>query len=203
MINVLATDKLTIPFVMPLIVKCNTYELPAAKCIQLKADSELSIHRSIIHLITTPELRAAYIFHFKEDKTEWKVFEPAHAPLSINEVRGAMVYGIKQFRKPKFTLTLSKIRSNSFVHSTTSIVEYLESLKHDDKIYIILVFKNWSYAIGSYFDETSICRALLEYRPRKGYSVIRNMEKDKRYFIPKSGDLNQPKEVRFPDFILQ
>lgn len=198
----MATDKMTIPFVMPVTVKCNIYELPAANCIQLKANSEISIHRSILHLITTPQLRAAHIFHFKNNHTEWRFFEPDHAPLTTSEVRGTMVYGIKQFRKPKFELTRTKIRSHSFIHSVNPIVEYLESLHHQDKVYIILVFKDWSYAIGSYYDETSICRALLAYRPRKSRSVIRNMDKDKPILIPKTGYSNQSKEVRISVFQL-
>lgn len=183
-------------------VMCNRYELPAANSIQLKANNEVSIQRSILHLITTPELRAAHVFHFKDGCTDWRVFEPYQSPLTSYEVRGAMVYAIKQFREPTFLLSKTKIRATSFIRSVNRIVQYLESFKQKDKIYIILIFKHWSYAIGNYFDETSICQALLEYRPRKPESVIRNTEKDKLIFIQKAEDLTIPKVVRFPAFSL-
>lgn len=196
----MATDKLNIPVVIPQDSKCNQYDLPATNCVQLKADNRISIQRSIIHLITIPKLRAAHVFRFKEDRTEWKFYEPYHAPLSVSEVRGTMVYAIKQFREPEFLLTKTKIKSHSFIRSNVPIIKYLESLSKEDKVYIILVFENWSYAIGNYFDETSICRALLQYRPRKVGSVIRNMDKDKPILIPKTGNLNRPKTVRIPVF---
>lgn len=202
MIHAIASEKLTIPYVIPVNIKCNRYELPSANCIQLKVDNEVVIQRSILHLVTTPELRAVHTFHFKEDHTEWNVFEPYQSPLSIQEVRGMMVYAIRQFRDPTFLLTQTKIKSNSFIRSAKPIIHYLESLHPEDKIYIILIFKYWSYAIGNYFDETSICRALLEYRPRKAESVIRNMGKDNHLFIPKTEDRNQPKSVRFSVFNL-
>lgn len=200
MINAMATDKLTIPYVMPLTVKCNQYKLPIANCIQLKADNEIAIQRSIIQLVTTPELRAVHIFHFKEEHTDWRFFEPYHAPLSKNELRGMMIYGIKQFREQKFSYAMTKIRSHSFIHSVEPINEYLRSFEKEDKIYIIMTFKDWSYAIGNYFDETTICRSILQYQPRKIESVIRNIDKDKPILIPKAGNSNYTKEVRIPIF---
>jgi hypothetical protein len=160
---------------------CNHYKLPPMNSVQLKADNELSIKRSILHLVTIPKLRSAHIFHFKENETEWRVYEPHRAPLAHHEVRGTMVYAIKQFRNPEFLLTNTKIRSNSFIQSVKPIIEYLESLDHQDKIYIILVFKNFSYAIGNYFDETAACQAILDYRPRKIERVIR---KGDNYLLP-------------------
>lgn len=198
----MASDKIDIPYVVPFQIKQNKYELPAAHCVQTKADNGIDIRRSILHVITTPKLRAIHIFCFKEDKTEWTFFEPYTAPLSTAEVRGMMVYGIKQFREPSFLLSETRIKSDSFIEKIGGIADYLDSFKPDDKIYIIMTFKNWSYATGNYFDETSLCRAILQYQPRKVSGVIRNVDKRVPILVPKE-DLNQPKSVRIPTFGIQ
>lgn len=130
------------------------------------------------------------------------MYEPYHSPLTVHEVRGMMVYAIKQFRNPTFLLSPTNIRSNSFIWSTKPIREYLDSLQQEDKIFIVLTFKDWSYAVGNYYDETTLCRALLEYQPRKAESVMRNVDKNKRVLIPKTGSMNQPKSVHLPVFNL-
>lgn len=176
MINVMATDKLEFPYIPIKNHRHSQYQLSSMRNVRLKVDSKTSIQGSILHLITIPDLRAALIFHFQDTGTIWNVFEPYRAPLTKDEVRGALVLAIQQFREPAHSFVQTRMKSSSFVHSTKPIIQYLESLQLRDKVYIILVFKEVSFFIGNYFDETAACQAMVEYCPQKVETVIRTME---------------------------
>lgn len=176
-LNAMATDKLDIPYLHH-DVFTTTQFLPAANCVQLKADNIISINRSILNILTIPDLRAVHIFQFHEGKTDWTIYDNRHSPLTINEVKGTMVFAIQQVKYGlSATVEPVKIKSQSFIRSTKTIIKHLEQFQPEDKILIVSVFKTHALTAGNYFDETTLCRALLNYEPRKSDRVIRKVSR--------------------------
>jgi hypothetical protein len=178
--NVMATDKLNLPYLNHNDVCCTSYTFPAySPSVQLKAANRISINRAILNLITVRHLRAAHIFQFKDGSTEWTVYDSKENPLEQHEVRGSVVWAIQQVKSHSASaLSPVSIDSQSFVHSTKPIIRKLESFSPDDKVFIILVFKDCAIATGNYFDETALCRALLNFSPRMTDKVIRQVKSD-------------------------
>lgn len=176
--NVIATENLDIPF-LPKKALVTHYILPVANCVQLKATNEVSVNRAILHLITVPCLRAAHIFHFKKNITKWTIHESKENPLTQNELRGTMVTAIQQVKHNSASkLHPVKIKSNAFITATKPIIRQLETFAPDDKVLVVLVFKDFIIVTGSHYDESTICRAVLDFCPRKSKRVIRNVKKD-------------------------
>jgi hypothetical protein len=199
--NVMTTKKLNLPYLVSGGVNKRTITLPAARCIQMKANNEIPIKRTILNLITTPHLRSLQVFHFRETETSWTIYDPENHPLNHNEVKGAMVLAIQGVKSDTVnTLKNIDVPSNGYVQSTKTIIRHLESFSRDDKIFIVALFKQHFFSIGNYYDESTLCRALLNFRPRKVESVISNSREDvvnQRLFLLEKEELLQPKKMHF------
>jgi hypothetical protein len=182
-VKVCSTSHLELPYLNSIHVAKHT--LPAVKPVQMKATNEIVINRCILTLITTPNLRAVHLFHFKKEETDWFIFDPEEDPLKPYEVKGAMMYGMQEVKNGLTSeMQQTKISSTSFIHSTTSIVRRLEKLDKTDKIFVVMVFKDCAFSTGSYYDEHLLCRALLDYRPRRQDKVIRKVERKVEFIQP-------------------
>lgn len=171
--NVMSTDRLNLPHLNRKDYQVSSYVFPAARYAQLKVTSEVSVNRAILNLITVPDLRAAYLFEFKEEQTDWSVYQSNRSPLTEHEVRGAMILAMKQIKQDSYAkLTPTKIRSHSFIHFTKPIIKHLERFVPEDKVLIILIFKDYTMVTGNVYDETTLCRALLKFCPQKADRVI-------------------------------
>jgi hypothetical protein len=176
--NVIATDNLDIPF-LPKPTLATDYILPVAHCVQLKASNEVSVNRAILNLITVPYLRTAHVFQFEKNRTKWTVYESKEKPLAQNELRGVLVAAIQQIKHNSASkLHPVKLKSNAFITATKPIIKQLESFAPDDKVLVVLVFKEYMIVTGSHYDESTICRAVLNFSPRETKRVIRSVEKN-------------------------
>lgn len=182
-IRVCSTSHLELPYLNT--IHEARYTLPAANPVQMKATNEIVVNRCILTLITTPSLRAVHLFHFKKEETDLLIFEPEEDPLKPYEVKGAMMYGMQEVKNGLTSeMKRTKISSTSFIHSTRSIVRRFENLDKTDKIFVVMIFKDFAFSTGSYYDEHLLCRALLDYRPRKQDKVIRKVERKVEFIQP-------------------
>lgn len=147
------------------------YELPIAKCVDTSIPIEICLKRCILNLVTIPNLRAAYIFRFNKHHTHWTVYEPPNAPLAQKEVRGALFFTMnemKQMKRSQESMFRNiKEKSKLYIRNTKPIVKEIENISKFQKVFIILVFKNILFMTGNYYDESSLCHALVNFVPRK------------------------------------
>lgn len=179
--NVLNSDKLDFPYLNKTLRHHRT--LPKAHCIQMKADNELSIKRSILHLVTLPHLRAVHVFRFEAEHTDYFLFEPNGSSVTKEEAKGTLALAIQHVQQGTSSkMTQIQAYAYRFIHNRKAIIAFLESFAKEERLFIVLCFKEHLFSSGNYYDETSLCRAMLAYQPvpkPPQKTVIRRMETTK------------------------
>lgn len=112
------------------------------------------------------ELRAAHIFRFKKETVDWHLFEPSNDPLNQYELNGQMMFSIRAIQQTDFqSEMIIEPSEKKFINKRGKLHRALASIQPEDQVYIVLVFKDLIIAGGNYFDESTLCKAIVHHKP--------------------------------------
>lgn len=174
------------------------YKLPKANPVVAGISIEVCLKRCILNLVTIPNLRAAYVFRFNKEETHWTVYEPTNAPLTQNEVRGALFFTMSQMKKDRNAMFRNiKEKTKAYIRNTKPIIKEIENIGKFQKVFIIFVFKNLLFMTGNFYDESSLCHALVNFSPREVQNHFETKESNLLEARKVSSvNLLQPKHIR-------
>lgn len=141
---------------------------PSVEPVQLKSSNEDTIKRAVLHLTVMKGLRAAHIFTYEENETIHEMYEPSHSPINQHELRGAMVYAIHCVRN-YWNSHLLKIKptDKGLAFDTQEVADHLQRIPKDKKIFVVLVFSNYFFCCGDYYDDTPLTQSMVKTKKRK------------------------------------
>jgi hypothetical protein len=192
----MSTSELGIPKKQKEILQTE-YTLSSPEKIQLKADNETSIKRAILNIVTTKNLRAAHIFEFSKKSVQLNVFEPRADPLNKNEMKGTMVFAMKQVRsEPSSTIKRIAKEPHEYIKDTKPIVHYLEGIDKNSDIFIVLIFNNAVFVTGNTYDESVLIKSIIGFNPstKSEYKMTFKIEPNRLERL-KPKDLTKPKKI--------
>lgn len=133
---------------------------------------QTALKRSLLNVITTPQLRAAFLFLYENDQTQMISYESDQSPINQKEARGVFALAMRNFQKqPNPILMKVKPRAKGVLPSYKPIVQKLEQMHDGQKFFLILLYKSFLFMTGSYYDESSICHALIQFQETKGCNL--------------------------------
>jgi hypothetical protein len=172
--------------------------MPPTDTIQLKEDNERVIKRSILNLVTTKNLRAAQVLEFKTNETVLHIFEPALEPLTECELRGSMIFAMKQIRTaPSPSIKQIETNPHRYIKNVKPIINFFDSFNKKSRLFVILVFENAIFVTGDHYNETVLCQAIINFVPAEKTSIPIEWNRSIKpieHFIQK--DLTEPKDIR-------
>jgi len=172
--NVLAS--IPLPFITYSKLTKDVKELPyKVNMMQEAEDNQLDIRRSILNLHTISNFRAAFIFEQQEESVTCTRFEPFRHPLSTIEARGMLTLTMQELKQAPECLKKIRGDRTECIKRPKKVIQYLKGVDPATPIFILLVFENFLFATGTFYNETTLCQALVTFCPREDGHVISNM----------------------------
>ena len=178
--KVMASDKCNLPPAHRKGLNHIRNSLPRHAGIKWADESQLVKKRIDLNLLTLTDLRAAYLFKYKEGSVESHMFEPSHDPLSTKEVKGHMAFAINAIQAGQLNTTaLIKTKHNRYIRKRSEIKKCFGQLSDNDSFYAILVFSNVIYAGGNHFDISTLCNMIVNHKESKSLNKYKWPEPDR------------------------
>ena len=129
------------------------------------SDNSKIIRQAVVQLITNHHLRAAHVFRFNKNDVDWHLFEPAIEPLNQNEIKGQMILAVQSIKKNGKASTIPAYSSReTYIKNRGIVIEYIEKIDPTESVFFILVFSDRIFIVGNYFDEHTLCTAMIHQR---------------------------------------
>lgn len=135
--------------------------------------NEICIRRAMVDLITVRGLRAAHVFHYKSGSVDWHMFQPSSSPVNQAEVNGHMIFAIQAMKAGEMAPCLQiDSTKKALLTNKADVMDLLNGFHSEDRIFIVLIFNDRAFATGNYFDESTLCKAIVNYQPPKENTII-------------------------------
>ncbi|MEH7510701.1 hypothetical protein V7159_23960 [Priestia megaterium] len=135
--------------------------------------NEICIRRAMVNLITVWGLRAAHIFHYKSGIVDWHMFQPSSSPVNQAEINGHMIFAIQAMKAGEMAPCLQiDSTKKALLTNKADVMDLLNGFHSEDRIFIVLIFNDRAFATGNYFDESTLCKAIVNYQPPKEDTVV-------------------------------
>ncbi|MED4068715.1 hypothetical protein [Priestia megaterium] len=146
---------------------------PLSSGLEMFDSNEICIRRAMVNLITVWGLRAAHIFHYKSGAVDWHMFQPSSSPVNQAEVNGHMIFAIQAMKAGEMAPCLQIDSSKkALLTNKADVMDLLNGFHSEDRIFIVLIFNDRAFATGNYFDESTLCKAIVNYQPPKENTII-------------------------------
>ncbi|PGQ88212.1 hypothetical protein [Priestia megaterium] len=164
--GVMDSKKLGLPIIPVEDTKFKKVSFRLSGGLEMVDNNEICIKRAVVQLMTVQGLRAAHIFHYKSGEVDWYRFEPSLCSLNQAEINGHMIFAIQAMKAGEMTpcFQIESIKK-PLVKQTSQIIKFLNGFQVTDRIFVVLVFKDRIFATGNYFDESTLCKAIVDFEP--------------------------------------
>lgn len=182
---VMRSEAIGLPTVNPSEVLIKKTTFPFDSGLKLNDSCVMSVRRAMVQLVTTKELRAAHVFRYGENgEVEWHLFESAEQPLNQAEINGHMIFAIQSIKQGNLTSLVEIECTKRHIQNKNPVRRFLETIDETESVFIILILKDKAFCVGNYFDESTLCNAIVNFIP----SETRKREvwrKEQLPFLPK------------------
>ena len=173
MMNVLNDEVIELPYVKKAKVVKREMMFSNINGLKIGSTNEQSIRKAYLSLVGSSRLRAAFIYEFRKGGAKLTIYEMDQDPISESEFKGVTVTvanGMKH--NPRSQIINVSETSKSFCDSTIKIKEHLDRMDKNTNLFIVLFARNHLFYTGNMYSEHLLCRAMLDFKPRKSKTVI-------------------------------